>query len=137
MKSLLIILTLASSFSALAKCASKGEGQLHPTKIKKVVMHEEGCRALPQSGVVDSNPLCPFDDSSIMSVGIEVGVDIKGECNYAVGDFISGNLINNEEGKIEKEGIVHRRPADCKTDPEELKPTKPLLKILPQLEKMK
>lgn len=109
-----------------------GEAQLFPTKVKSIVVHEEGCLVIPERGHTESNPMCPFDDSSIMSRGIEVGVNANGVCNYAVGSSISGYVINTSEG-IELEGIQHRIPANCGQIRPEVSPTVPLLQVLPHI----
>lgn len=117
MKALTLVFSLAVSTSIYAQCpkGSEGDGRLWPTKVKSVVPHAKGCRAIPERGQTDSNPMCPFDDSGILTQGIEVGVDKNGECAKKAGDSISGNLLNTEYG-IELEGAKHPKEEICEID---------------------
>lgn len=90
------LLLLSSSLYAQCMKGISGDGRLWPTEVKKVVLHKTGCRAIPHRGQTDSNPMCPLDDSGVISRGIEVGAK-KGVCNYEVGDSISGNLVNVDD----------------------------------------
>jgi hypothetical protein len=130
MKVIVFGICVLFSLPTFAQCRHNQEALLMPTNVKKVVMHESGCRVIPERGESRSNDLCPIDDSGIMSRGIEVGFNIKKECNYNVGDPISGVIFNtgNNDLGLELEGPRKFKPEDCEIEAPELAEPKKLSK---------
>lgn len=128
MKTLIVGILSLYSISVFAQCYHESEGQLMPTNVKKVILHESGCRVIPVSGHTQSNDFCPLDDSGIMSKGIEVGFNIKKECNFKEGDPISGIIFNTgKDGMgLELEGPKKYLPEECEPEIPELKGPKDL-----------
>lgn len=91
MKALLSIAVLTMSLSSFAAC--HGEAQMMPSKIVKIVKTQNSVRAFVKSLNLQDNPLCPLDDSSIMSEGIEIG-----QSSLDVGSELSGILVNTDKG---------------------------------------